>query len=186
MTGLHIAIRNGHIPIVNYFLRTCPPTEREYTGIYATLGPQTALSLALDSNEPEIVALVLENSLSTTDDVHSAWARMSSSTGLKKSRSPADDKRRDEIRRMLMSFGGFTPPPTPTSAPQGRANGQAPERESSINGSRAPSSASKLPPEQQQKGRPTHVPRPSQERNVPANGDTKHGHTGRGRGRGRA
>ena len=192
MTALHIAVRHGHIAVVNYFLETYPPREPEYAPMYITSGSRTALSLALDSNEPEIVALILENSLATTEDVHSAWARVSSSAGLQQAKLPPDVEKAGEIRRMLRSFAGLTPP-TPPVEPQPKMNGQAPAaREGSVNGAARPNATSK-PSAQPQKGRQ----KPSHERKQSAsvNGDIKSGQTGevprcgkgggRGRGRGR-
>ena len=194
MTALHIAVRHGHIAVVNYFLASYPPREREYAPIYITFGSRTALSLALDSNEPEMVELVLENSLATTEDVHSAWARVSSGAGLQQAKSPPNVEKAGEIRRMLRSFAGLTPP-TPTVEPPPKMSGQTPAREGSVNGA-TKSDATSKPSVQPQKGRQ----RPSHERKWSAsvNGDIKSGqtgevprrgkggHRGRGRGRGRS
>lgn len=61
--------------------------------------------------------MILDKGLATTHDINDAWVRVTSGgvslsgrCGLAK-----DKENMDDITKLLMRFGGFTPPPTPPS-----------------------------------------------------------------------
>lgn len=65
--------------------------------------------------------MILDNGIASSQDVNNAWTRVSSGKwkeSMKKKLLPggrkANEQNLDEIRNLLMVFGGFTPPPTPT------------------------------------------------------------------------
>jgi hypothetical protein len=118
LSAFHIALRHGHLSILKHFFETYPPSEQDSKPIYILSGSISLLSLALDSNEPEIVWLILDKGLANTEDIGKIWARVSPSEGeVTTERSGKDREKLDEIRNVLMTFGGFTPPNTPRDSP---------------------------------------------------------------------
>lgn len=118
LSAFYVALQSGHIPVATYFLEIHPPNE-DTKAIYSAPPPHTPLSLALDSCEPELVWMVLDKGLATTHDINDAWFRVTSG-GISLSRpnrSAKDKENADDITKLLMRFGGFTPPPTPPSKP---------------------------------------------------------------------
>jgi hypothetical protein len=122
MTAFHLAVQLGHINIIrNSFFENYPPKESEYSAIYRAPKATSVLLLAIDSCEPEVVWMILNNGIASSQDTSNAWTRVSSGNwkeSMKKKSLPGgrkvDDQNLDEIRQLLMTFGGFTPPPTPT------------------------------------------------------------------------
>lgn len=64
--------------------------------------------------------MILDKGLPSTQDIGQAWALVSSAkwkeSTMKKALSVStgiDEEKLDEIRQLLMTFGDFTPPPTP-------------------------------------------------------------------------
>lgn len=122
LTAFHLAVKLGHIHIIKEpFFENYPPKESEHSGIYSAPPSTSVLSLAIDSCEPEVVWMILDNGIPNSQDTSKAWTRVSSGNwkeSMKKKSLPGgrkvDDQNLDEIRHLLMVFGGFTPPPTPT------------------------------------------------------------------------
>ncbi|KAF8212016.1 hypothetical protein K438DRAFT_1957806 [Mycena galopus ATCC 62051] len=126
LTAFHVALQCGHIPVVAYFLDEHPP--KDSNGVYEPPAGKTLLSLALESHEPELVWKVLDNGLATEQDINLSWAWITSTKGrstMKKGLVPNgdrkgkafnDEEKFEDITKLLMRFGGFTPPPTPSSS----------------------------------------------------------------------
>jgi hypothetical protein len=123
-TAFHIALQHGHIPILQHFFESYAPGETESKPIYNLPESRSLLSLALDSHEPEVVWMILDKNLASTHDVANAWARVSSGGGggkdqpMKASQKikVKNAEKAGDIRKLLMTFGGFTPPSTPDVA----------------------------------------------------------------------
>ncbi|KAJ7905725.1 hypothetical protein B0H14DRAFT_2661321 [Mycena olivaceomarginata] len=123
LTAFHVALQSGHIPVVAYFLDEHPPKDSD--GVYEPPEGKTLLSLALESHEPELVWKILDNGLATEQDINLSWtwitstkgrSAMKSSTGGRKGNLAHSDEKFEDIMKLLMRFGGFTPPPTPSSS----------------------------------------------------------------------
>jgi hypothetical protein len=101
----------------NPFFENYPPKESEHSAIYSTPAFTSVLLLALDSQEPEVVWMILDQGIAKSQDISNAWTWVSAgnwkATVKKKAGRKVDDEKLDEIRQLLMAFGGFTPPPTP-------------------------------------------------------------------------
>lgn len=162
--------------------------------------------LALESAEPEVVWMILDKGLASDQDINAAWAWITTVVGretvLKKQRKNGhkDTEKFDDIMKLLMRFGGFTPPPTPQLSRNGdESDFQLPEP------SPLPKSQSKTQKQKQkQKQRPA-PPRqpveqpsptesatvnlepqaPQEPRSTPTRGRGRGGGRGRGRGRGK-
>ncbi|EGN93280.1 hypothetical protein SERLA73DRAFT_189828 [Serpula lacrymans var. lacrymans S7.3] len=106
-TAFHIALQHGCIPVLNYFFKVYDPKSDDYTSIYATPSSKPVLFIALDSAEPEVIWMILNNGLASTQDIGNAWAWVSSSEGeqslLKKLGTQRDDIL-GEIRNLLMTY----------------------------------------------------------------------------------
>jgi hypothetical protein len=182
------------------FFDNYPPKESEHSAIYNTPNSTSLLALALDSCEPEVVWMIHDRGLATSQDINNAWTSVSAGNWkavMKKKAASAgrvaDDKKLDEIRQLLMVFGSFTPPPTPTVGAEGL------QWESSIGLGPSPQNSSggpgRLPPKQQKKGGkgPLAYEQPVSSPQTQANGASSpqpktsmNGNVrGRGRGRGR-
>lgn len=121
LTAFHLAVQLGHSAIIKKpFFENYPPKEDEHSTIYSLPPPTSILTLALGSGDPETVWLVLENGLASSQDIDIAWTSVSSAGCGAEARKitsssgkKVDDWKLDEIRQLMMTFGGFTPPPTP-------------------------------------------------------------------------
>ncbi|KAJ7271992.1 hypothetical protein B0H12DRAFT_1008394 [Mycena haematopus] len=126
LTAFHVALQCGHIPVVAYFLEEHPPKDSD--GVYEPPASKTLLSLALESHEPELVWKILDNDLATQQDINQSWAWITSTTGRsamkknlvqnggRKGKAHDDKEAFEDIMKLLMRFGGFTPPSTPSSS----------------------------------------------------------------------
>ena len=124
-TAFHIAVQQGHSAIIKKtFFENYPPKEDEHSTIYSLPPSTSILTLALKSGDPETVWLVLENGLASSQDIDIAWMSVSSASWKAEMRNSrgktVDDWKLDEIRQLIMTFGGFTPPPTPKVEAQPR------------------------------------------------------------------
>jgi len=202
LTALHVALRHGHVTILKHFLENYPPKEQDSTPIYDLQGSNnTLLSLALESNEPEIVWMILDNGLSNAQDIANMWAFVSSSEHMQATKPSAKERENaEDIRNLLMRYGGFTPPNTPIvnsqhedkSGPDShRHTGGRPERRGIKN---PPSEQGKPRQRQRSAGQvtqsspppeslPTRSPPPT--KGVPSQQKPVNQGRGRGRGRGR-
>ncbi|KAF7363616.1 hypothetical protein MSAN_01018700 [Mycena sanguinolenta] len=125
LTAFHVALQCGHVPIVAYFLEEHPLEDSN--GVYKPPASKSLLSLALESHEPELVWKILDNDLATEQEINQSWAWITSAEGRsamkknfaqnggRKGKAHGDEKFQD-IMKLLMRFGGFTPPPTPSSS----------------------------------------------------------------------
>lgn len=102
------------------FFENYSPKQEEHSAIYVAPDSVSLLLLAIESGEPEVLWMIHEQGLTTTLDIERAWTLVSTpnwkAQALKRA-TPAGPKRDSqklhEIRQLLMTFGGFTPPPTP-------------------------------------------------------------------------
>jgi hypothetical protein len=135
-TALHVALQYGHSNIIKLIFESYPPKESDSKKIYMLPPSKSLLSLALDSREPEVVWMVLETKgLATSEEISNAWTKVSSAEfkltkpGQKKP-TPEDEEKLDDIRNLLMGYGGFTPPPTPKVGAKNDTRWKAAERPS--------------------------------------------------------
>lgn len=124
-TAFHVALEYGHLPIIRYFLDTYPPQDDDSEPVLylsdKNVDHRSLLRLALRSGEPEVVWLVLESGLADSKAVQATWTWICSNEDEAKiifgsvgKRGKAFDKEKfEETKDLLVSRGGFTPPPTP-------------------------------------------------------------------------
>lgn len=196
LSAFHVALQHGHVQILKYFFESYDPKQEDHNAIYELSPPKSLLSIALDSAEPEIVWIILDRGLATTQDIGNAWTEVSSLEGKHRLlHKMGNDSRTKfmEIQNLLMSYGGFTPPPTPKVPAQ--KNSPLTNKVHPLGGS--PGSQQGFHP----KGRGTHRPRgsthrtaqaqrPTDEMPLPTRNDPtcrppEHGERGKARGRGR-
>ncbi|KAL5489755.1 hypothetical protein ACEPAI_4587 [Sanghuangporus weigelae] len=119
-TAFHLALQKGYIPIVQYFFRSLSPTDADHQAIYTAPPSTDLLQLAMESFEPELVWMVLENKLASKQQISEAWTSLCSKNAQSTSgRSEMKDclLREEEIGNLLMSYGGLTPPSTSKKNP---------------------------------------------------------------------
>jgi hypothetical protein len=119
MTAFHIALSLGKEDIVNYFLEEHPTKDSDTNAIYQSPVDKSNLVMAIHSGEPQLVYLVLENSLADPQDITDSWAWVTSAEGnatviesVQKA-SPDEPEKAGDIVKLLMRAGNFTPPATP-------------------------------------------------------------------------
>jgi hypothetical protein len=175
------------------FFENYPPKESEHSAIYSTPKSTSVLLLALDSHEPEVVWMILDQGIAMLQDIRNAWTLVSAGNwkaATKKADGNVEGEKLDEIRQLLMTFGGFTPPPTPKVGSEDR------DWDPSTNtGPLAQNGSAQTSPSQKKK-KPTSPSSPEQltsntpQLNGASNPQTKTSANGnprgRGRGRGRA
>lgn len=194
LTAFHVAVQLGYIEIMKMpFFENYPPKESEHSAIYSTPKSTSVLYLALESQEPEVVWMILDQNIAKSQDISNAWTLVSTGNWKaamkKKADGNIDGEKLDEIRQLLMTFGGFTPPPTPKVGSEDR------DWDPSTNtGSLAQNGSAQTSPSQQKK-KQSSLSSPEQQFTsdtqpqfngaqikTSANGNAR----GRGRGRGRA
>ncbi|KAJ7510077.1 hypothetical protein B0H11DRAFT_1174946 [Mycena galericulata] len=177
LTAFHVALQSGHIPVVAYFFESYPPKDSDSNGVYNPPESKTLLSIALESHEPELVWMILDKGLATEQDINVSWTWITSAEGRSamKKGPPGGQKLKQkeekfaDIMKLLMRFGGFTPPPTPSSSDNSDGEDQWQQTE-----------ASQVPAQSAHQTRPS-----SEEPSSPGTGQPqKPVHAGRGRGRG--
>jgi hypothetical protein len=175
------------------FFENYPPKESEHSGIYSMPKSTSVLRLAVESCEPEVVWMILNNGIATSRDIGNAWTWVSAGnwkTTMKKAREKVDDEKLNEIRQLVMTFGGFTPPPTPNVGLEER------DREASVNTTPVLQNNSVVPtqapqPQQDRKQKPpsSHDRQPTSnfppQRSGASSPQSKASANGKGRGRGR-
>lgn len=204
MTAFHIALQRGHTPIVKYFFDTYPVSDSDSEPIYEPPPNRSLLLLAMESAEPEAVWTILDKKLATRKEIKAAWEWLWSSTGQQRyASSKKTVGKMEEVKNILMKYGGFTAPPTP---PPSSASDHTPELASDSRPStgvpsiqleepQPPASTSggketskggrgKRGDHQQQTSQPHAVDPPSSQPESGASGSSRGGR-GRGRGRGR-
>lgn len=104
--------------MVTWFFNRYPPTEEDNQKIYESPS-KSLLNLAVESGEPEIVWMVLDKGLASAEELNQTWAWVTSTAeadGMqwKKDRKmPEQEEKVVDIFKLLMRFGGFSPPSTP-------------------------------------------------------------------------
>jgi hypothetical protein len=202
LTAFHLAVQLGHVEIMKRpFFENYPPKESEYSAIYSAPKSTSVLHHALNSCEPEVVWMILDKGIANSQDINNAWAWVSAGNWKammrKKAAPEVDDEKLDEIRQLLMTFGGFTPPPTPKVGAEER-DWESSNAAILQNGSAVPTQPPPLQQKKKQKALLPHTqqsPSSSQpQRNneasspqpkVPINGSIRGRGRGRGHGRGR-
>lgn len=125
-TAFHVSLQYGHVPVILYFLETFKPHIEESLPIIAPPEGTTLVLLALESNNPNVVTTTLEWHLATLEEIQQAWEFV---WGEARDKIPdgklyGDDVRKErkwdcqawkQVKDVLMKFGRFTPPPTPTT-----------------------------------------------------------------------
>jgi hypothetical protein len=111
-TVLHTALKLGRVAISKHIFENYPPSDVE--SMYDPPRNSSLLALTVQSKEPELVWLVLENKLASALDIDKAWQQMTSSD----TKSPSGTKFKEsdkysDIIALLKKFGTLTPPATP-------------------------------------------------------------------------
>ncbi|KAJ6525655.1 hypothetical protein B0H19DRAFT_586137 [Mycena capillaripes] len=191
LTAFHIALQCGHIPIVDYFFEAYPPKDSDSKGVYQSPASQTLLSIALESHEPELVWKILENGLATEQDINLSWAWITSTKGRSAMRKGVQTGRKgkgnneekfQDIMKLLMRFGGFTPPPTPSSSDNSDREEEWDQKDASYTQTPTQGASEARPPREE----PSSPGLRPQQKRVHANRGRGRGGRGRGRGRGAA
>ncbi|KAL0565866.1 hypothetical protein V5O48_016154 [Marasmius crinis-equi] len=183
LTAFHVAVRHGQLPIMNYFLENHPPGDDSREVYRSPLSSSLSnLRLAIESGDPQVVKLVLEQGLASSQVLNEVWTWMT---------SKGVETLPDEIAKIIMQHGGFTPPPTPVTnrngdgssagnkkRGRGRGRGHNRQRDES-RGSRSPDAGS------ERRGSPIPQGPPPQSASDRGNGRGRGRGRGRGQGRGR-
>ena len=112
LTVLYTALELGRISIVKYIFEACPPSDAE--GVYKQSRGPSLLSLAVHSKEPELVWVVLENKLATSDEIKQEWQMVTSAESTSKTMTPAEAEKHSDIISLLNTYGGLSPSATPS------------------------------------------------------------------------
>lgn len=138
LSAFHVALHHGHVQILKHFFESYDPNEEDHNAVYDLSPPKSLLSIALDSAEPEVVWMILDRGLATAQDIGNAWTEVTSLEGkqtlLKKMGN--ESMKYTEIQNLLMSYGSFTPPPTPKVPTQGSSSST--NKTQPLGGSRGP------------------------------------------------
>jgi len=119
MTAFHLALQRGQLTIVNHFLSEYPPHHSDSSAIYDSSECSDLLSLALESREPELVWIILDNKLVSRQELTKAWKWASTDSGIKTLRGRASAKELEkaaDIQKLLNQYGGFSSPEIPGNA----------------------------------------------------------------------
>lgn len=121
LSAFHVALQHGQLSIMKHFLDAYNPHDEDHNAIYSLTSPNNLLSMALESVEPQVVWMILDRGLASPMEISDAWTRITSTVGMEAflAKMGNDRGKYAEIQNILMSFGGFTPPPTPLVACQG-------------------------------------------------------------------
>jgi hypothetical protein len=125
-TAFHVSLQYGHLPVILYFLETFKPHIEESLPIIVPPEGTTLVLLALESNNPRVVTTILEWNLATLEEIQQAcefvWgeardkipdAKLYGDRACKGRKWDAQAWK--QVKDVLMKFGRFTPPPTPTA-----------------------------------------------------------------------
>ncbi|KAF8163466.1 hypothetical protein B0H34DRAFT_695572 [Crassisporium funariophilum] len=169
-TAFHLSLKQGHVKIVNHFLETYPPEDSDSDLIYDHTECSNLLSLSLESREPEVVWLVLDRKLATSQEISEAWTWATSENGIRVSNglnsgvSAEDVEKSEDMLKLLARYGGFS---YPSATQVGHADKQSCAVKEPLQQSRFPSQG-----------------KPSKSKPTEAKKNYNYGR-GRGRGRGR-
>ncbi|TFK30138.1 DnaJ-domain-containing protein [Coprinopsis marcescibilis] len=175
LTVLHLALKNGQITIAQYIFDEYPPDDAPAT--FDSPASKSSLMLAIQSGEPELVWMVLNNGLATSEQINEAWAR-ATSNGNPEISMDRESKEADIIR-LLMRYGGFTPPPAPCNKSETSKTLHASEGRQENQGSRH--NRNRQPPSKQQ----SHANAKVNMNTKQPSGHPNQGKLNRGRGRGK-
>ncbi|KAJ3530392.1 hypothetical protein NMY22_g8590 [Coprinellus aureogranulatus] len=156
LTVLHTALKIGQVAISKYIFENYPPDDAE--ALYDPPKGSSLLALALQSKEPELAWLILDNKLASPVDIEKAWQQMTSSNA--KSSSEAKFRESDkysDILQLLKKYGNLTPPATPLNSSQssnrfrsGASEDKNAQQQSTVSSDRdSESAASSVPPSSQ-------------------------------------
>ncbi|KAH6918348.1 hypothetical protein BKA70DRAFT_13601 [Coprinopsis sp. MPI-PUGE-AT-0042] len=174
-TALHLALKVGHIPIVKYIFEEYPPEDAP--AVYSSPPNNSSLLLALESGEPELVWMILDKSLATSEEINKVWSKATS----QKSSSLSGSEKHSDILQLLMRYGGFTPPPTPSNK-----DGVSTQLETAGEIQKTATSAGKSEPSAStSKDGPTPGPPEAKKQSKNNRGGYRGRSRGKGRGRGR-
>jgi hypothetical protein len=92
------------------------------------------------------VWMILEaKGLASSQDIGNAWTKICSIESKAKPGKPDDEEKFNDIRNLLMRYGGFSPPPTPKAdaknGPQWTADGSNSNVKEQLNQATAPSAS---------------------------------------------
>ncbi|EIN07258.1 DnaJ-domain-containing protein [Punctularia strigosozonata HHB-11173 SS5] len=124
LSAFDVAMRSGNIMVMRYFLDNYDPADSDSQSLYAPAEGVSAIRLALESGNPDVIALALESKLSPQHQTRDAWSWAVSLEGkqsLLGSGSSNAEARYEQILDLLMSYCHFTPPLTPDSAAWGQS-----------------------------------------------------------------
>ena len=141
LTAFHVALKQGHIPIVQLFLETYPPKDSDSKLIYDCSEYSSLVSLALESHEPEIVWIVLDRKLATLEEIRRALTWATSEKGLMS--SVEDRDKAEDIIKLLKKYGKFDNQPINTQAQATQASPKSSHAQSSSPSAKVSPSSSK-------------------------------------------
>jgi hypothetical protein len=189
-TPFHVALQCGHLAVVAYFFEEYPPKDSDSNGVYRPPASTTLLSIALESHEPELVWKILDNGLATEQDINLSWTWITSTKGRSAMKRSAQNSQKGkvnneekfrDIMKLLMRFGGFTPPPTPSSSDNSDGEEQWDQKEASHTQTPAQGASQAHRPAEDPS---SHGMGPQQKPIQASRGRGRGGGRGRGRGRG--
>lgn len=134
-TPFHLAVEGGHVAVVKYFFENHDPKDEDSVGVFEAPENTSILRLALLSHEPEVVYMVLNNSLAESSDLNACWTWITSSDGqaqVGKRAGAATTARREQFEdmlKLLRRYGGFSPAATDYERPYKPAHTKAPQQQ---------------------------------------------------------
>jgi hypothetical protein len=164
LTAFHVALRQGHISIVQLFLETYPPKDAGSKLIYDYSECSNLISLALESHEPEIIWIVLDRKLATPQEISQVLTWATSKKGTRLSASVEDKDKAEDIFKLLKQYG------------------KSGDKVMQPINTQAPTSTSKASPKSSQAKSPNSL---SAKASSSRSKNASRGNRGRGRGRGR-
>ena len=125
-TAFHVSLQYGHLSVSVYFLETFKPHIEESLPVIVPPQGTTLVLLALESNDPKVVTTTLEWRLATLEEIQQAWEFVWGEArdnipdsklygGEVRKRRMWDAQNWKKVKDVLMKFGRFTPPPSPTT-----------------------------------------------------------------------
>lgn len=149
LTPFHVALEKGRVSALKYILEAHSPEDNE--GIYDAPPSKSLLFIALESCQPEVVWMVLNNKLATKEDMANAWSFvLNDAQGIFR-KTPGlakPDEKVEEITNLLITFGGFSKEsvPAPVQDTTFHTNGQASSTSPPLSPSGEPVSPQSGPP----------------------------------------
>ncbi|KAF9475856.1 DnaJ-domain-containing protein [Pholiota conissans] len=114
LTAFQLALQMGHVAIANYFFENYPPEISDHKDIYDCASCPNLISLALESHDPELVWLILDRKLATSDETRQAWEWASSEEGRQalegENPSALTIEKAEDIVALLERYGNIQTP----------------------------------------------------------------------------